>query len=126
MFQDAADARINSLNNGTISGFTIKMPLTDMAQKKESPTFASANSVINNEVKETKAKVNQTKDKQPTTGEKGEVAIQNEKSHRDTVRSVFGYSNDARIPSGNTGQLKSRAQMPVPEQKALVQLDQTQ
>ena len=75
VFQDAADARINSLNNGTISGFTIKMPLADFAQKKESPTFASANSVINNEVKETKAKANQTKDKQPTTGEKGEVAI---------------------------------------------------
>ena len=122
VFQDAADARIDSQNKGTVKGFTQKLPIKEMAQKMESPTFASANSVINDDpaVQQPKGKVDKTKNSQPTTGEKGEVALQNEKSHRDTVKSVFEYSHEARIPSGNTGQLKSRVQMTVPEQQALV------
>lgn len=93
-----------------------------MAQIKEAPVFATANSVINSEpsVQDPKAKTNKTKEKQPTTGEKGEVAEHKEKTHRETVSGVFESAHSARIPSGNTGQLKSRAQLPVPEQKALV------
>lgn len=75
---------------------------------QESPTFASSNSAINDDpaTKEPKKKFDKGKDALPTTGEKGEVALQNEKSHRDTIKSVFGYSHDARIPSRNTGQMK--------------------
>ena len=82
-----------------------------------SPVVATASSVINDDpsVKEPKPKFDKAKDAKPTTGEKGEVALQNEKSHRDTIKSVFGYSHDARIPSGNTGQLKSRARRRPPE-----------
>jgi hypothetical protein len=94
---------------------------------QEGPEFSTANSVLNaDKTIVPTEKVNKTKDSQPTTGEKGEVAQQNEKSHRDVVKGVFGEAHDARIPSGNTGQLKFRSQVSVPEQKALVQLEQTQ
>lgn len=89
---------------------------------QEAPLAAAASSVVNDDptVQDPKKKFDKVKDAQPTTGETGEVALQNEKSHRDTVHSVLGYAHDARIPSGNTGTLKSRAQVSVPEQKALV------
>ena len=109
VFQDAHDARVNSLNNGTTNGLTQKVPLNRMVQKQEGPAFSTANAVLNSEIAEPKTKTNKTKDSEPTTGEKGDVAKQNEKSHRQQVHGVFGDAHEARIPSGNTGQLKSRS-----------------
>jgi hypothetical protein len=37
----------------------------------------------------------------------GAVAIQSERTHRETVHDVFDHAVEAHIPSGNKGQMKS-------------------
>ena len=72
---------------------------------QEGPAFSTANSILNADpsAQVPAAKVNKTKDKEPTTGEKGEVALQNQKTHKETVQGVFESAHSARIPSKNTG-----------------------
>lgn len=83
---------------------------------QEGPAFSSANSVLNaDKSAEEPTKKNKTKEAMPTTGEKGEVAQHNEKTHRETVHGVFEDGHSARGSSGNVGQYKSRSQLPVPE-----------
>ena len=80
---------------------------------QEGPAFSTANSVLNADptVQEPKAKTNKTKEAQPTTGEPGTpVAVKEQKSHKETVHSVYESAHDARGFSGNIGQLKSRVQ----------------